>query len=93
MRPRRVRKGDFWESELFAKDALTELILCFAFTAIEVAVVENGAIPGGGVLAGGGGATLALASDNTNVLLSSTRMEALGLAPGISYARNWVGNW
>jgi hypothetical protein len=34
---------------------------------------------------GGGGA--ALASDNTNVLLSSTRMEALGLAAGMSYAR------
>jgi hypothetical protein len=41
------------------------------------------------VLAGGGGA--ALAPDNTNVLLSSTRMEALGLAAGMSYARNWVG--
>jgi hypothetical protein len=41
------------------------------------------------VLAGGGGA--ALAADNTNVLLSSTRMEALGLAAGMSYARNWVG--
>jgi hypothetical protein len=54
-----------------------------------VAVVENGAIQEGGVLAGGGGA--ALASDNTNVLLSSTRMEALGLAAGMSYARNWVG--
>jgi hypothetical protein len=25
------------------------------------------------------------------VLLSSTRMEALGLAAGMSYARNWVG--
>jgi hypothetical protein len=36
-------------------------------------VVENGAILEGGVLAGGGGA--ALASDNTNVLLSSTRMD------------------
>jgi hypothetical protein len=35
------------------------------------------------VLAGGGGADLA--SDNTNVLLSSTRMEALGLAAGMSY--------
>jgi hypothetical protein len=34
----------------------------------------------------------ALASDNTDVLLSSTRMEALGLAAGMSYARNWVGN-
>jgi hypothetical protein len=54
-----------------------------------VAVVENGAIPEGGVLAGRGGA--ALASDNTNVLLSSMRMEALGLAAGMSYARNWVG--
>jgi ribonuclease HI len=54
-----------------------------------VAVVENGAIQEGGVLAGGGGA--ALASDNTNVLLSSTRMEALGFAAGMSYARNWVG--
>ena len=39
--------------------------------------------------AGGGGA--ALAAYNTNVLLSSTRMEALGLAAGMSYARNWVG--
>jgi hypothetical protein len=46
-----------------------------------VAVVDNGTIQGGGVLAGGGGAVLA--SDNTNVLLSSTRMEALGLAAGI----------
>jgi hypothetical protein len=54
-----------------------------------VAVVENGTILKGGVLAGGGGA--ALASDNTNVLLSSTRIEALGLAAGMSYARNWVG--
>jgi hypothetical protein len=54
-----------------------------------VTVVENGAIPEGGVLAGGGGA--ALAYDNTNVLLSSTRMEALGLAARMSYARNWVG--
>jgi hypothetical protein len=51
-----------------------------------VAVVENGAIKEGGVLAGSGGA--ALAPDNTNVLLSSTRMEALGLAAGMSYARN-----
>jgi hypothetical protein len=25
------------------------------------------------------------------VLLSSTRMEALGLAAGMSYARKWVG--
>jgi hypothetical protein len=42
----------------------------------------------GGVLAGGGGA--ALASDNTNVLLSSTRMEAL--ACGWHVVRtNWVG--
>ena len=41
------------------------------------AVVENGVIQEGGVLAGGGGA--ALASDNINVLLSSNRMEALGL--------------
>jgi ribonuclease HI len=32
-----------------------------------------------------------IASDSTNVLLSSTRMEALGLAAGMSYARNWVG--
>jgi hypothetical protein len=54
-----------------------------------VAVVENGTIQEGGVLAGGGGD--ALASDNTNVMLSSARMEALGLAAGMSYARNWVG--
>jgi hypothetical protein len=38
----------------------------------------------------GGGA--ALAADNTNVLLSSTRIEALGLAAGMSHARNWEGN-
>jgi hypothetical protein len=34
---------------------------------------------------------LLIASDNTNVLLSSTWMKALGLAAGMSYARNWVG--
>jgi hypothetical protein len=38
----------------------------------------DGNILQGDVLAGGGGA--ALAADTTNVLLSSTRMEALGLA-------------
>jgi hypothetical protein len=59
-----------------------------------VAVGENGVIQEGGVLAGGGGA--ALASDNTNVLLSSTRMEALGLAAGMSYTHGtglvrWTG--
>jgi hypothetical protein len=41
------------------------------------------------VLAGGGAA--ALAPDNTNVLLGFTRIEALGLAAGMSYAQNWVG--
>ena len=41
------------------------------------------------VLAGGGGA--AIASHATNVLLNTTRMEALGLAAGMSYARNWAG--
>jgi hypothetical protein len=41
------------------------------------------------VLAGGGGA--GLASGNTNLLLSFTRMEALGLAAGMSYAREWIG--
>jgi hypothetical protein len=41
------------------------------------------------VLAGGGGA--AIASHATNVLLNTTRMEALGLATGMSYARNWAG--
>jgi hypothetical protein len=40
--------------------------------------------------AGGGGA--ALASSATNVLLNTTRMEALGLAAGMSYARNWKGS-
>jgi hypothetical protein len=54
-----------------------------------IALVTDGNIMQGDVLAGGGGA--ALAADNTNVLLSSTRMEALGLAAGMSYARNWVG--
>jgi hypothetical protein len=54
-----------------------------------IALVTDGNILQGDVLAGGGGA--ALAADNTNVLLSSTRMEALGLAAGMSYARNWVG--
>jgi len=42
------------------------------------------------ILAGGGGA--ALASSTTNVLLNTTRMEALGLAAGMSYARNWKGS-
>ena len=41
------------------------------------------------ILAGGGGA--AIASHATNVLLNTTRMEALGLAAGMSYARNWTG--
>jgi ribonuclease HI len=48
------------------------------------ALVKDGNILQGDVLAGGGGA--ALAADNTNVLLSSTsstRMEALGLAAGM----------
>ena len=52
------------------------------------ALVTDGNILQGDVLAGGGGA--ALAADNANVLLSSTRMEVLGLAAGMSYARNWV---
>jgi hypothetical protein len=42
------------------------------------------------ILAGGGGA--ALASSKTNVLLNTTRREALGLAAGMSYARNWKGS-
>ena len=42
------------------------------------------------ILAGGGAA--ALASSTTNVLLNTTRMEALGLAAGMSYARNWEGS-
>jgi hypothetical protein len=50
-----------------------------------VVAVENGAIQEGGVLAGGSGA--ALAPDNTNVLLSSTRMEALGLHLGNKYGK------
>jgi hypothetical protein len=37
----------------------------------------------------GGGA--AIAAHTTNVLLNITRMEALGLAAGMSYAREWVG--
>ena len=41
------------------------------------------------VLVCGGGA--AVADDCTNVLLSSTRMELLGLAAGMSYARRWAG--
>ena len=41
------------------------------------------------VLAGGGGG--ADANEKTNVLLSSTRMENLGLAAGMSYARDWMG--
>jgi hypothetical protein len=51
-----------------------------------------GDIPGGGVLAGGGGA--ALASGNTDVLSISMRMEArraCGWHARMSYARNWVG--
>jgi hypothetical protein len=54
-----------------------------------IALVKDGNILQGDVLADGGGA--ALAADNANVLLSSTRLEALGLAAGMSYARNWVG--
>ena len=41
------------------------------------------------ILAGGGGG--ADANEKENVLLSSTRMEALGLAAGMSYARAWTG--
>jgi hypothetical protein len=55
------------------------------------AVVETGVIQEGGMRACGGGAALCIALDNTNVLLSSNRMEALGLAAGMSYARSWVG--
>jgi hypothetical protein len=40
------------------------------------------------VLARGGGA--AIASQATNVLLNTARMEALGPAAGMSYARNWA---
>jgi hypothetical protein len=44
------------------------------------------------ILAGGGGA--ALAPSTTNILLDTTRIEALGLAAGMScvYARNWKGS-
>jgi hypothetical protein len=42
-----------------------------------IALVKDGTIQKGNVLAGGGGA--ALASDITNLLISSTCMEALGL--------------
>jgi len=41
------------------------------------------------ILAGDGGA--AIASHATNILLNTTRMEALGLAAGMSYARKWKG--
>ena len=41
------------------------------------------------ILARGGGA--AIASHATNILLNTTRMEALGLAAGMSYARKWKG--
>ena len=54
-----------------------------------IALVKDGNILQGGVLAGGGGA--ALAADNTNVLLSSTRMEALGLAAGMSICQELGG--
>ena len=40
------------------------------------------------ILAGGGRA--AIASHATNVLLNTTRMEALGLAAGMSYTRGWL---
>jgi hypothetical protein len=57
-----------------------------------IALVKDGNILQGDVLAGGGGA--ALAADNTNVLLSSTRMEALWALllacrsmPGTGWAR------
>ena len=41
------------------------------------------------MLAAGGGS--AVADDCTNVLLTSTRMEALGLAAVLSFARAWEG--
>jgi hypothetical protein len=40
------------------------------------------------IIAGGA----ALASSRTNVLLNTTRIKALGLAAGMSYARNWKGS-
>jgi hypothetical protein len=44
------------------------------------------------IILAGGGSAAALASSATNVLLNATRMEALGLAAGMSYARNWKGS-
>jgi hypothetical protein len=41
------------------------------------------------VLAAGGGS--AIADDCTNIPLSSTRLEALGLAAGLSFGRDWTG--
>ena len=41
------------------------------------------------VLACGGGS--ALAADNLSTIITSTRMEALGVAAGMSYARDWTG--
>ena len=42
------------------------------------------------VLVCGGGA--AVASGNLNTIITSTRMEALGVAAGLSFARGWPGN-
>jgi hypothetical protein len=57
------------------------------------ALVKDGNILQGDVLAGGGGA--ALAADNTNALLSSTRYAhgslGLGLAAGMSYVCQELG--
>jgi hypothetical protein len=45
--------------------------------------------PMGKVVMGGGGAEEAAA--NGNVLLNTTRLEALGLVAGMSFARDWKG--
>jgi hypothetical protein len=43
----------------------------------------------GKVVMGGGGTEAAAA--NGNVLLNTTRLEALGLVAGMSFARDWKG--
>ena len=54
-----------------------------------IVVLRSERYPMGKVVMGGGGAEAATA--NGNVLLNTTRMEALGLVAGMSYARGWKG--
>jgi len=53
-----------------------------------LAIKEAGTGAGRVIMSGGGAAA---AEDKENTLLNTTRMEALGLAAGMSFARDWKG--